>query len=186
MKKLLFVILASLSVIKTASCDQSLTKDIIATVHQSLNDQKTKDEVSKALRDYRVTGTAFCIDPNFAFLYDNQNPSMVMTFVNSKGEIKTRAYRASINSIGLKFEAAVKLNLVMFVNTNLNFEDSTKELYLGTGIDLSLSLGLGFALTYAPFTNATGGLLILSIPFGLWSVNPLSIVINGSLKPILP
>lgn len=189
MKKLLFVILASLSVIKTASCDQ--------------------------LRDFRVTGIATCMDPNFAFFYDNQNPCFNVTFKNSAGEIKTRGYQADITSWGLKLEFDIKLNIIMFVNTNLNFEESNQELHLGTGIDLGVNLGAllikqpkdlivrdmfgnlranpeikhsplnytGLALTYAPFKNAQGGLLIIGARLGLQSPT-VSIVTSGSLKPL--
>ena len=211
MKKLLFLVLASACFIHTASCDQSLNSEIIASVEN----QQDKETLSTALRDFRVTGVAFCVDPNFAFIYNNQNPNFVITFKNSKDEIKTRHYQANIKSWGLKIEFTAKLNLIMFVDTDLNFENSNKELQLGTGIDLGINLGelvikqpknlfqrdiygnlsvnpeiktsplhlTGFALTYAPFTNTKGGLLILSNRLGLQS-HALSVVTSGSLKPL--
>lgn len=211
MKKLFFAVLASISFMNAASCDQSLNSTVIGSVEN----QQDKEALSTALRDFRVTGVAFCVDPNFAFIYDNQNPDFVVTFKNSKNEIKTRRYQADITSWGLKFEFDIKLNLVMFVNTDINFEDSNKELQLGTGIDLGINLGgilvkqprnliiqdmygnlranaqikqsplhlTGLALTYAPFTNTKGGLLILSNRLGLQS-HALSVVTSGNLKPL--
>lgn len=180
MKKILAFIVAAISCVNAATVEQSYKPSFIPS---SLN-QQTKDALSKKLRDYRVTGVSCCIDPNLAFVYDNQNPQFVMSFQNSKGEIKTRGYQASITSLGFKVECAIKIDFIMFVNTDLNFEDSSKELELGMGIDLSLGFGGGLGLTYAPFINTNGGILILSILPNIIAFNPFSLVMGGSLKPL--
>jgi hypothetical protein len=180
MKKILVFIFAGISSINAATVEQSYEPSFIS----SSLDQQTKDAISKKLRDYRVTGVSCCIDPNLALIYDNQNPQFVMSFQNSKGEIKTRAYQANITSVGLKVECSIKIDFIMFVNTDLNFEDSSKELELGMGIDISIGLGGGLGLTYAPFTNTNGGILILSFLPNIIAINPFSLVLGGSLKPL--
>ncbi|MBX9831071.1 hypothetical protein K2X40_03870 [Candidatus Babeliales bacterium] len=134
------------------------------------------------LRSYKVTGFSFCVDPNFAFFVETQNPEFTVQYKNQYGEVKMRNYQAKINTIGFKIEASIKLDLILFVNTDMNFYDSNKEIIIGNGIDANLSLGLGVGITYASFANMAGGMLILSIPL-LFAGPSLSYVSGGSLTP---
>ncbi|MBY0353817.1 hypothetical protein K2W90_05635 [Candidatus Babeliales bacterium] len=144
--------------------------------------EKAQEVLLTKLRSYKVTGFSFCIDPNFAFFVETQNPEFTVQYKNQSGEIKMRNYQAKINTIGFKIEASIKLDLILFVNTDMNFYDSNKAIIIGNGIDANLSLGLGVGITYASFANMAGGMLILSIPL-LLAGPSLSYVSGGSLTP---
>ncbi|QQR49443.1 hypothetical protein IPF37_01180 [bacterium] len=134
------------------------------------------------LRDYKVTGYSFAVDPNFAFFIETQNPEFTVQYKDQTGNIKTRNYRAKINTIGLKLELSLKLDLIFFVNTDMNFFDSNKEIKFGNGIDANIAMLFGCGVTYASFADMPGGMLILSLP--LFFAGPsLSLVTGGSLIP---
>lgn len=114
--------------------------------------------IAKKLQDYKVSGYSFAIDPNGAFFVDNQDPQFTVVYKDAKGDIKTRRYQASIDSMGLKVEFAVSFDLIFFTNTSVNFYDSEKVIELGRGIEMNL-----FPLTFIntaifkePFTPWTG------------------------------
>jgi hypothetical protein len=141
---------------------------------------KAQSTIIEALRKYKVSGYSFCIDPNVAFIWDNQNPLLKVYYKNDSGQIKQRRYQASINSIGLKFELAIKFNFIFFVNTDFNFYDSDKVIEFDSGIDLSIGI---FAITYASFKYIPGGILIIGCPIP-GTLTLLSIVTGGSLTPL--
>jgi len=99
-----------------------------------------KSEVVDKLKEYKVTGFSFCIDPNVALFYDNQNPQFTVAFKNQDGEVKSRTFQGSITSWGLKLQLAVKFNFIFFVGTDLDFYSANKTIELGTGIDLSIPI----------------------------------------------
>ena len=143
------------------------------------------------LSTYEVSGFAFAFDPNAGLIWDNQKPSFTIVFKNKEGQIKSRKYDASINSIGLKLALSLNFNLIFFTG-DINFENSNQVLELGTGIDLDLLfitklLGIGWLIpgtpfiTYAPFKNAPGALLMLGLALGLNGA--LSVVTSGTLTP---
>lgn len=134
------------------------------------------------LRDYKVTGYSFAVDPNFAFFIENQNPAFAIYYKDQAGNVKIRDYQANINTIGLKLELSLKLDLIFFVNTDMNFFDSNKEIKFGNGIDTNLAMLFGFGVTYASFADMPGGMLILSLPLFL-AAPSLSLVTGGSLIP---
>ena len=142
-----------------------------------------KNTLINLLRQYKVTGFSFCIDPNFALIFDNQNPVMSVYYKNDHGSFKERTYQTYIRSIGLKFQVAFNINLMFFVGTDLNFYDSNKQIELGMGLDLGLSLGCGINFTYASLAHNSGGLVIIGLPIGPWSVNT-SIVTGGCMIPL--
>ncbi len=113
------------------------------------------------MKQFKPTGFSFCVDPNIAFFYDNQNPAFDVKYVNNAGEIKTRKYQAEIKSLGLKFELTFKFNLIFFVGTDLDFYNTNKKIELGLGIDIESNI---IDFTYASFKNAPGGIIILGIP----------------------
>lgn len=85
------------------------------------------------LRTFKVTGVAFAVDPNLAFIFNTQNPKFDLYFKNDAGELKHRKYQAAINTIGLKIEFAVNLNVIFFINTDLNYFDANTVIPLSWG-----------------------------------------------------
>ena len=142
-----------------------------------------KKELLKKVRDYRVTGACFAIDPNLAFIWETQNPDINVVFRDSKGITKSRKYALRFDTVGFKIEASIKLDLIFFTDTDFNFYDSDKVIELGTGIDTNLSCGIGLGLTYIPFLNAAGGIFMVSLPL-LFAFPSLSIVTGGTLTPV--
>lgn len=145
----------------------------------------------KRLGAYKVSGVAFAFDPNVALIFDNQNPSFTVVFKNQDGQVKTREYNASINSVGLKAGLSLNFNLIFFTG-DINFENSNQVLELETGIDLDLAfipklLGIGMVIpfapfiTYAPFKNAPGALCMIGLAVGFNA--SLSLVTGGTLTP---
>ncbi len=122
---------------------------------------KIKNRFAEKMKDYKVTGFSFCVDPNFAFILDTQNPTFNITYKNSNGEIKSRKYKAEIHSLGIKWEATIKFNLIFFVGTDLNFYNTDKKIEIESGFDIESSI---FDFTYAKFNNAPGGMIIFGIP----------------------
>lgn len=143
--------------------------------------------LSKRLRSYNVSGVAFACDPNAALIGDTQNPSFTALFKDQNGNVKTRIFDALITSYGLKIAFSINLNFIFFTG-DINFEDSSKVLELGTGIDISGSILRpispylpGLLFLYAPFINAPGGIVMAGIPLGI--CGGLSIVTSGTLTP---
>lgn len=144
--------------------------------------------LNKELSIYNVSGFAFACDPNLGLIWNTQNPNFTAVFKDNQGNVKTRNYNASIESVGLKYSLAYNLNFIFFTG-DLNFDNSNKVLELGTGIDISLTtlfpplmvLPVSVFTLYAPFTNAPGGILMIGIPLGF--AGGLSIVTGGTLIP---
>lgn len=149
--------------------------------------------IAKRLCEYKVTGVAFAFDPNFGFLYDNQNPSFTVVYKNNEGGLKTRIYDSSINSLGTKVALSLNFNFICLTG-DLDFENTNKVLQLGTGIDVDLLIPAkilatmrerfipsGVFLTYAPILNAPGNFFMLGLDFGL--ACGINIVTSGTLTP---
>ena len=197
----------------------AVTNDILALYGTSLTEQQLRDYIQmqtniiERLRNFKVTGlgvSAIAIDPNIAFIYNNQNPVISVYFKNQAGELKKRAYQTSIKSVGFKFECAINLQLFFFINTDLDFVGADKEIPLSWGGEVTIPLKYIFkeephrrfeedeglqkwvmrtpltyealSFTYASIKN-NGGLLVVSLGFGLKD-NIASIVIGGSLTPV--
>ncbi len=144
--------------------------------------QQAKEALIAKLRSYKVTGFSFAVDPDLAFVIETQNPDIDVVYRDFNGNTKHRTYKAQIHTIGWKFEASIKLDLIFIVNTDFNFYDTDRPIKLGTGIDMNFTLGTGFGLTYVPFENVSGALFILSMPlFFTWP--SLSFVTGGTLTP---
>ncbi|MBD3231215.1 hypothetical protein GF322_00980 [Candidatus Dependentiae bacterium] len=165
--------------------------------------EQIEENLVKILKNYNVTGFACVgidIDPNFAFLFDSQNPTLNVSYKDSKGNVKIKKFVAQINSVGIKAEAAIKIDFIFLVNTDLNFYKSDKVIELGMGIDANIMfngrvienlfnvdqyfVGLVCGFTYVPFKNVNGGILIISYNFGFVFPLSLSVVYGGSLTPV--
>jgi hypothetical protein len=96
-----------------------------------------KEELIKYMKSFVASEMDVAVDPNFAFFWNTQNPNITVKFVNPDGSIRTRRYALKINSFGLKFEIAVRLDGIMIVGSDFNYYDSAnKEYDLGGGIDI--------------------------------------------------
>jgi len=143
---------------------QNIAAKLIAYKEQ--NELLSHIETLNIAKQFKAIAASGGWDPNIAFIFDNQNPDITYTYRNDKGEIKTKKYRASINSIGLKAELEFKYNIVFVTGeTNFNFHDSNKVIELGSGIDIKTNT---FDLTYVTFKHMAGGLIILGIPVTSW------------------
>ena len=155
--------------ITASQANNTFNKEEIAqAMNQKLNNnaftqeqQNAAKTLAKKLQDYKITGWSFCIDPNFALIWDTQDPEFQVTYKNSQGETKVRNYESEINSIGLKLELDFKLDFIFFTNTDINFYDSNKEIELGSGFDLTTNI---VDITYVSFENMPGGLIIIGFP----------------------
>ncbi|MFA6535557.1 MAG: hypothetical protein WCS92_04835 [Candidatus Babeliales bacterium] len=120
-------------------CDQLLLyqKDLGSKANGVEN---IKNELISYLRSFVASGMDVGeIDPNFAFIYDEQNPNFIVTFKNAAGEAKTRKYALKIWSIGAKFEFAIRVEGIAILGSDFNYYDSIgKEYNLGSGIDFGL------------------------------------------------
>jgi len=145
--------------------------------------KKITESVAKKLSEYKITGFATTFDPNFAFFFDCQDPEFDVIYKNNKGDIKTRKYKAEINSIGLKFELAVKLDLIFFVDTDLNFYNSNEKIELSMGID---TINCFFDMTIIKFKKHSGYMVILGIPIAsLRYLGIISDIINGRFDRLI-
>jgi hypothetical protein len=143
-----------------------------------------KNGIISTLKKFKINGMAFTADPNFAFIYNNQNPTFTMTYAGPDGTQRTRRFESSIDSWGFKMEATIRLDCIFFTDDALDYFESGKQLNLGVGVEVDIPAIPGaFALLYAPFTNAPGGVCILSMQCGL-QANAVSIVTGGYIKPI--
>ena len=172
-----------------------------------------EDLLIKRLKSYRISGVSWAVDLNGAFFVDNQDPSFAVTYCNAKGEVKNRTYQASIDLIGLNIEFGCRFNLFFFTNTDANFYNTNKTIDLGHGVEIGGALLCGalgaltapiyagealinhqallhliillqnMRLTYIPFNNAPGGLIILTFTLGP-NFAIASIVTGGTLTPI--
>ncbi len=177
-----------------------------------------QEALIKRLRNFKVSGFAWAVDPNGAFFVDTQDPAFDMVFKNAAGEIKTRRIQADIRSIGIKIELAINLNFIFFIGDDLNFLDADEKIELGVGgefspssiarsvyashairqfgqreigmqelrtrnIVLNVTAPLGLSILYAPFKKYKGGMLMLTLGFGLTS-GLASVVTGGSLTPV--
>ena len=187
--------------------------------------REMQSSLAAQLKDYKVTGVSYAVDPNWAFFVETQNPELNVAYKDSKGNVKTRKYKAQIKTAGLKIELAVKFDLILFVGTDMDFYNSDKEIVLGTGVDSNILTSvmraavfarenkanlealrncngnlssmqwtssplwkkpfnwLGLGITYVPFKNLSGGMLIFGMPVG-WTGFSFSLVRGGTLTPI--
>lgn len=170
---------------------QELTKRINATIANYAEEtsmepimlakltQKAKDMIQQ-LDPYDVTGFSFAPDPNFALIFDHQDPTFDIIFKNKNGEIKQRKHKLEIDSIGFKFELALKLNFMFFVNTNLDFHSSNKVLPLGRGASLNIApCFIGGA--YMDLQDIPGGIFMFSINLGISA--GISLITGGKIYP---
>lgn len=175
-------------------------------------DQKLSPENNKSLLDarqalitrlknFKVTGFAWAIDPNGAFFWDTQDPVFDLVFKNAAGEIKTKKIQACIESIGLKIEFAVNINFIFFLNTDdLSCFETNEPIELGKGGELGIAWSpinihytvknkdqtlspMKITATYTSFKELTGGMLMISIGFGLVGTS-ISIVTGGTLTSV--
>lgn len=146
------------------------------------SDVKSKlgDNVEQDLRDYKAKGIGFSISPNLALVKDKQKQIIEVKYYNNKGGVKFRKYKANIDLIGIKLEAAVKFNLVIFTD-EFNYYDSDKVIELGTGIEIIFGSFVG--ALYIPFINMPGGIFILNFSFPIYA-GVFSLVKGGTLTPI--
>jgi hypothetical protein len=168
----------------------SLTEKLLASYGAAFSqDQQAqlaivKNGVISTLKKFKISGMAFTADPNFAFVYNNQNPTFTMTYAGPDGLLRTRRFESSIDSWGLRIEATIRLDCIFFTDDALDYFEAGKQLDVGLGIEVGIPVFPGApALLYAPFTNAPGGIMILSFKVGLQSSN-LSIVTGGYIKPV--
>ena len=105
-----------------------------------------------------------------------------MAYYDRSGEAKTKTFEASIQSYGFKLELSIRIDCIFFTSPDFSFFDSDKRIELGTGIDLTFASAGGLGLVYAPFLNAPGGILILSLPIGIGG--GISLVTGGYLQPM--
>lgn len=157
--------------------DNKLTPETIAMLDDA------KDALIRRLRNFNVTGFAVAFDPNGAFFWDTQDPEFDMIFKNAAGEVKHRRIQADIESIGLKVEFALNINIIFFIGTDLNYFDTVNKVNLGTGVEFTIAVGPGITITYAPFRNASGALFMTTLGFGL-KFPSLSVVTGGNLSPV--
>jgi hypothetical protein len=144
--------------------------------------------LSKKLISYKISGFSFALDPNLGLIWDTQNPSFTAIFKDARGNVKSRIFDALIYSIGLKYAFSINFNFIFFTG-DIDFENSTKTLELGTGIDISLTtifpplaaLPASIFVLYAPLKNAPGGLVMVGIPIGY--AGGVSMVTGGTLTP---
>lgn len=143
--------------------------------------EEIKTLLINKLKLFKVTGTSFSVtlDPNVAFIYDNFNPDIEITYKNNDGEHLTKKYKSSISSIGFKFEAAIVIDFIFTVGTDLDFFKSKDTIELGSGISIGIPQFL--SVTYSKIKNGPGGILILGLPLGL-SLHGINYVIGGTLK----
>lgn len=149
--------------------DETTVKEFKVVNSDKSDLEQIKNSIVENLKDFKVSGMAFTVDPNIALIYDSQNPKFKLTYKNSKNEQKTRIYKSKIKSWGFKLELTFKLNFIFFTGTDFNFYDSEKEINLGYGVDISSNL---VDFTYVSFLNAPGGMIIVGIPIprALWTV----------------
>lgn len=167
-----------------------LVDTVFANTQTSKTDESAKEVLKQKLKKYKITGMTNgsgwinCWDANAAFIYDNQNPSFDVTFKDAYGNVKIQTFQASIKSVGFKFGLSFKFNTIFFTDSSIDYLHTMKEIKLGTGVDISIgAYFLNQCLTYVPFLNAPGGMIIIGTSLGIQSPLEASIVIGGSLKP---
>lgn len=116
--------------------------------------------LKKGNADY--LGPMFYFDPNVGFIFDTLNPPIRFKFF-SAGELQIRDYQASIRSIGLKAELAVRAQTAFAFHIPFSDLYHHKVINLGRGIDIAFGW---FHLTYASFQDSSGGILMGGITIG--------------------
>ncbi|MFH1461367.1 MAG: hypothetical protein ABIF12_00250 [bacterium] len=141
-----------------------------------------KISLINALKKFKINGTAFqtAFDANIGFIYDNINPDIKICFKNKENKYLTKNYKSSISSIGIKLDAAFYIDLIFFIDTDINFFDSKDTIELGSGVSFNIGAFSGLSFTYSSIKNAPGGILIIGIPFGLFTPG-ISYVMGGKL-----
>ncbi len=137
-----------------------------------------KNQLVKELRDLKIIGYSYCRSVGIAYGFGIQILRFVVTYKDFYGTAKTRTYQTAFPTGGLNFEIAPRLNFIFFLGKDDNFYDSNKFIRLGLGIELG---GPFCRLTYVPFKNTTGGLLIVALSPGLTSPVALSVIPPGMI-----
>ena len=160
------------------------SKEITQSIHNGVeknNTSITPSEVDVAIQKIEssglifsgITGISVCLSPNLGYFIGRQYPTFDITYKLPDGTNKIKRFYANIHSIGAKLALALNLSLIFFINTTTDFYEQNSIIELGKGVELGL-------ITYAPFKNIPGALLIFHIPLG-FSV-ALSMVTGGKIK----
>ncbi|MFH1831709.1 MAG: hypothetical protein ABH827_02795 [bacterium] len=158
----------------------NLEKNTPINSQQDIQSFINKHEIiNQTLSKYNVTGCASAIDPNFTFIAGTISPDFWIIFSDQNNNAKLKNYKAQINTFGFKFVLAVNIDCIFLVNTDPDFYNIKKAIRLGVGIDLRMGLA---NITYVPFSNVPGGILIFGLPLGF--SGGISIVTGGHLTPI--
>ncbi|MBY0353818.1 hypothetical protein K2W90_05640 [Candidatus Babeliales bacterium] len=203
------IVLAIFYSLQASLClaDQSFTEDEIKNiVKQTINEvaqskynpvkpqtsddaaQKISELTASQLRDYKITGCAVGTGFSCGLGLGLKKTTFDMLYKNNEGSLLKRSYTSVIPSLGLKCEISYNLDFIFFVNTDTNFYDSNKELPLDLGLNFGANNGTtflpGINMTYAPFLNMLGGIMMVSIPiFSLSLPMFQSNIVSGSLFP---
>jgi hypothetical protein len=183
---------------------ESFDNKLTAEMKQSL--EAAMEALAKRLSKFKITGFAYAVDPNGAFIVDTQDPAFDVVFKNSAGEIKTQRFQADIESIGLKLQFSLNINLIFFIGMDLNYLNAHEKIELGYGGEVSTGWILflinmfwqnhaarrylllspwvaNVMFTYAPCKRLKGSLLLVSLCLG-FAGDSLSVVTGGSLTPV--
>lgn len=137
-------------------------------------DKKKAKKIAKQLSKFKITGVAMTTDFNLALFYDTQNPDLHIRYKNNKNKIKTRKYKSSISSLGIKAELDFRILFIFITDTDFNFYNSDELIELGKGIDLRTGC---FDFTYAKFANRSGGVMFVGLP----TLGVLATILSGGL-----
>jgi hypothetical protein len=152
--------------------------DLGFNIRKELDDNS--ESMIKELKKFKISAFAWAVDPNASLIiHDLQNPEFIVKFRSPHGVIKTRKIQARIHAWGFKIEFAIRLDLIFFVDTTLDFENMSRTIHLDRGIDVTLQ---PIAITVCGFREHAGALLMLSIPIGI--SGGLMMVTGGTLTPV--
>lgn len=167
--------------IKRSLAEDLTSRGLPFNIRKELDDRSAS--MVAELKQYKICAFAWAVDPNASIIiHDVQNPFFVVKFKNAEGQIKTRKIQAHISSWGLRFEIALRCNLIFFIDTDLDFENMGYTVRLGRGIDLGLAGGIGTGLTVAGFDRHAGAMVMLSCVIGVSA--GMMMVTGGRLDPI--
>jgi hypothetical protein len=169
---------------------------IIDTVLSSVVPQSSPESVAylaaaqqsiiNNLKQYKISGISFVLHPDFSLIGGSININLPVIYKTETGEIKNRAFTLAMGTFGVQAGISLVGSLVFFTDGGaLNFYDTNKQLTLNTGIRIGLPIPvIPMDLTYAPFANATGGIVMLSLGIGLGGCALAIVSSGGTLTPV--
>ena len=156
--------------------------------------QLSKGALNNRLKQFKVSGYSLAHHQDFAFVVGEIHTDFEVTYKNMQGESKKRKFTLNMPTTGFKFDMGYQIDLILLTNCNaFNFYETNKVITMERGFRIDITLPflqfakthpqprftwnepttthyvpLTLGITYAPFRDMEGGIIIINLGFHIF------------------